>query len=181
MLWGLFGGTELLSAQFLLSTETSRNTKARWIVPLIFALTSGRGAKHSGVWLQQRSLPNTQSGFLSLKLLFIKSYQPSLCIGVLRRALPARESSSLVNRNSYRPSRGTHRASRRKTGAAGRQAAFPSPAIGPKSSPKSAGTGCWAARQEQRAEAALRRMQGEQPLRGTAKRSLSPCGCLTFP
>lgn len=49
MLWGLFGGTELLSAQFLLSTDTSRNTKARWIVPLIFALKSGRGEAQWGL------------------------------------------------------------------------------------------------------------------------------------
>lgn len=80
-------GTELLSAEFLLSTHISQNTKARCIVPLIFALQSGRGAKHRGVWLQQTLLLSTRSGFSQPEAAV---YQIVSDIRVLRRALPAR-------------------------------------------------------------------------------------------
>lgn len=74
-------------------------------------------------------------------------------IWVLRRALPARQSPSLANKFLIPSLQG--------------DAPIPHAAF-----PGSAEQGCSAGRQEQRAEAALRRMPGEQTLPGDARREV---------
>lgn len=163
---GAVCGTELLSPNSCSPPIPAKTLKARWIVPLIFALTSGRGAKHSEVWLQQTLLLNTRRGFLSLKLLSIQSYQPSVHIRVLRRPLPARQGSSHANRNSYRPCRRMQGCSWSR--ACRQPGCFAQPCRRMQSSP------------EQRAEAALRRTARETSPAGKASASSFSTG-LIFP